>query len=170
MTENPSISAMKTLALIDEIEARVNATTEGPWYREYSDVVSLQPDPRDSALQYDDPRNLRVMQGADHLDKKDRQGIANAEFFAHSKIDMQFLIALARRQAEQLANVREVTAEIGESEDFINVVISRCLRRALGDEPEPMYEYEEYEDEDEEFDECAKPPIRLKVRSDSPTD
>lgn len=128
---------MKTLALVDKIEERVNATSEGPWYREYSDVVSLQPDPRDSVMHYDDPRNLRIMQGPDHLDKKDRQGIANAEFFTHSKVDMQFLISLARRQAEQLANVRSVTADIGSSDNFLNVVIARGLRRALGDEPGP---------------------------------
>lgn len=147
MTDHPSIAAMKTLALVDEIEVRVNATSEGPWYREYSDVVSLQPDPRDAEM-YDDPRNLRVMRGPEHLDKRDRQGIANAEFFTHSKVDMQLLIALARRQAEQLANVRSVTADIGGSDNFLNVVIARSLRRALGDEPMPVFEAE---DEDGEY-------------------
>lgn len=157
MTDHPSIAAMKTLALVDEIDVRVNATTEGPWYREYSDVVSLQPDPRDSAMHYEDPRNLRIMQGPDHLDKRDRQGIANAEFFAHSRADVQFLIALARRQAEQLANVRSVTTEIGGSENFLNIVIARSLRRALGDEPQPIFCEDDGTDE-EDFDEAEEPP------------
>jgi hypothetical protein len=146
MTDHPSIAAMKTLLLVDEIEARVNATTEGPWYREYSDVVAVQPDPR-YADQYDDPQNLRISRGPEHLDKKDRQGIANAEFFAHSRADVLFLTALAKRQAEQLANVRSVTADIGGSDNFLNVVIARNLRRALGDEPEPPIYCEDSEDE-----------------------
>lgn len=158
MTDHPSIAHMKTHLLIDEIEARVNATTEGPWYREYSDVVALQPDPRDTEM-YDDPRNLRIMQGPDHLDKKDRQGIANAEFFAHSKVDVQFLIALARRQAGQIANIRSVTADIGGSDNFLNVVIARNLRWALGDEPAPVYEDGEDEHEaEEDFDEDIDSP------------
>lgn len=165
MTESSSTATMKTLAFIDEVEARLNATSEGPWYREYSDVVSLQPDPRDVHLHYDDPRNLRVMQGPEHLDKRDRQGIANAEFFAHCKVDVPALIAIARRQAEQLANVRSVTADIGGSDNFLNVVIARGLRRALGDEPDPgAYEYE-YEDDTEQI---ADPPHAVEQDDNYP--
>lgn len=142
MTEHPSVSQIKTLELIDRIEERVNAASEGPWFREYSDVVALQPDPR-QVDQYDDPQNLRIVRGADHLDKKDRQGISNADFIANSRVDVPALIAIARRQAEQLANVRSLTADIGGSDNFLNVVIARGLRRALGDEPEPIFVDEE---------------------------
>jgi hypothetical protein len=138
MTENPSIAQMKTLALVDAMEARAKATTEGPWYREYTDVVSFVADPKSAEL-YDDPANLRIMRGPEHLDRRDRQGIANAEFFVHSRDDVLFLADLVKKQAEQLANVRSVTADIGGSDHFLNVVIARSLRRALGDEPEPIW-------------------------------
>lgn len=146
MTEHPSVALEKTRDLVNEIEKRLNATTEGPWFREYSDVISLHPDPRDE--HYDDPRNLRVSRGPDHLDRKDRQGIANADFFAHCKTDVPFLIALVRRQAEQIANVRELTAEIGAGHDLLNLAISRNLRRALGDEIIALNETDTEDDDD----------------------
>lgn len=88
------------------IQARADAATEGPWFREYSDVVTAHPDPRDVEDGSDDPRGARVCRRAAHIDKRDRQGIADAEFIAHARTDVPALVALVREQAAKLDRIR----------------------------------------------------------------
>lgn len=90
---------------LNAIQARTDAATKAPWFREYSDVVTAHQDPRDVEEGYEDARNSRVVRGAPHLPKKDGQGIADAEFIAHARTDVPALLAL----------VRDLDARIGEA-------------------------------------------------------
>jgi hypothetical protein len=87
-------------ALLEPIQNRLNAATPGPWFREYSDVITSDPDPRDVEEGYDDPRSMRIVRAAPHLNKREPQGIKNADFIAAAPTD----------QARLLAAVQAVTA------------------------------------------------------------
>ena len=95
--------------VVDKIQARADKATAGPWFREYSDVVTARPDPRDVEEGYEDARNSRVVRGAPHLPKKDRQGIADAEFIAHARTDIPALLAMVREQRAAIERVRELS-------------------------------------------------------------
>lgn len=79
---------------LDEIEARANAATGGPWFRDYGDVMLSTPDPRD--VGYEEPRAERVVRRAEHQHLRDPQGIADAEFIAWCRTDVP---ALAQKTA-----------------------------------------------------------------------
>jgi len=98
---------------LEAIQSRADRATPGPWFREYSDVVTARPDPRDVEEGYEDPRDARVVRGAPHLPKKDRQGIADAEFIAHAPGDIHALLAIVREQAATLAAVRDLANSAG---------------------------------------------------------
>lgn len=77
---------------LDQVRERWAAATPGPWFREYSDVITNDPDPRDTEEGYDDPRSLRIVQGAPHLNKRDPQGINNATAIANAPTDVGMLL------------------------------------------------------------------------------
>lgn len=90
---------------LEQIRERLEAATPGPWFREYGDVITAHPDPRDTEEGYDDPRHARVVRAAPHLPKKDRQSIADADFIAHARTDVAFLLDLVKRQQEAIERV-----------------------------------------------------------------
>lgn len=104
----------ETTDRLDAIEARKNAATPGPWFREYGDVITAHPDPRDVEEGYDDPRNARVVRRAPHLAQKERQGINDAEFIANAPADVAWLLAELRKRDAQLDAVRELAADAAE--------------------------------------------------------
>ena len=61
-----------------ELKSAADTATPGPWFRQYGDVITSGPDPRD--IHSDAPRPAQVFSRAGHLDHRDRQGIRNANF------------------------------------------------------------------------------------------
>lgn len=68
-------------------EARrvAEAATEGPWFREYGDVILSTPDPQSLAEGYEDPQRARVFRRARHLPQNSPQAIADAAFAVGSR-------------------------------------------------------------------------------------
>jgi len=87
------MTADRIAALLEPIQNRLNAATPGPWFREYGDVITNEPDPRDVEEGYDDPRSLRIARAAPHLAKREPQGIRNADFIANAPTDQARLLA-----------------------------------------------------------------------------
>lgn len=82
------------MTTLDEIRTRVEAATEGPWFREYGDVITSDEDLRPSEQDADgNGPSLRICEKAPHLDRRDRQGINNAAFIAHARTDIPKLLA-----------------------------------------------------------------------------
>jgi len=79
--------------LLQPLKDRLAAATPGPWFREYGDVITTDPDPRDVEEGYDDPRSLRVVRAAPHLAKREPQAIKDATFIANAPTDQAKLIA-----------------------------------------------------------------------------
>ena len=94
---------------LEAIKARAEKATEGPWFRQYGDVITAEPDPRD--IHSDAPRDCRISRRAEHLDYKDPQGIKDAEFIAYSRTDVPKLVAaleaVQARLSEQASQFRE---------------------------------------------------------------
>ncbi len=78
---------MPDLPRLADIGERAEKATKGEWFREYGDVVTAADDPRDVADGYEEPRSARVVRRAPHLDMRDSQAIADAEFIAHARTD-----------------------------------------------------------------------------------
>jgi hypothetical protein len=128
MTEVQIDPAEEQRQKLAEIEARVNAATEGPW-----EIIG----------------GNEYLTGVDiHIGPSDEGGVRlrDAEFIAHTRADVPELLAIIREQAAQIAAVREVTDEIAAGRDLINLAISRNLRRALGDLPPIKWDDEDDED------------------------
>lgn len=115
---------------LEAITARADAATEGPWFREYGDVVLADDDPRD---QYDDePRYARVVRAAEHHDLRAPQALADATFIAESRTDVPALVNYARELRDENAQLRDVLKEVRSFhyedglEDGIGPVCSYC--------------------------------------------
>lgn len=113
-----------------EIEARADAATKGPW-----EIIG----------------GNEYLTGLDvHIGPSDEGGIRlrDAEFLAHARTDVPELLEIIRKQAAQIAAVREVTDEVEAGRDLINLAISRNLRRALGDLPPLQWDDDDDAEED----------------------
>ena len=117
-------------ALLQPLKDRLAAATPGPWFREYGDVITTDPDPRDVEEGYDDPRSLRVVRAAPHLAKREPQAIKDATFIAAAPTDQAKLIA-AIEAVESLAS-RTVNAPIEYSAGYLAQDILAALTQALG--------------------------------------
>lgn len=96
--------------LLQPMKDRLAAATPGPWFREYGDVITTDPDPRDVEEGYDDPRSLRVVRAAPHLAKREPQAIKDATFIASAPTDQAKLIA-AIEGVEALAGAWQARGE-----------------------------------------------------------
>lgn len=82
------------------------SATRGPWFREYGDVITSADDPRDVEEGYDEPRKMRVVRRAPHLDQGDPQGIANANHVVSWSPDVALAVAdLVACPCEKHANI-----------------------------------------------------------------
>lgn len=116
-------------ALLAPIRERLEAATPGPWFREYGDVITNDPDPRDVEEGYDDPRNLRVVRAAPHLAKKEPQGIRNADFIANAPTDLTRLLAAIEAVIGEIADTDLETNEAvqGDLADRILAAVESAL-------------------------------------------
>ncbi|MGK3957859.1 hypothetical protein ACLKOZ_16905 [Arthrobacter sp. R4] len=114
-----------------EIQARLDAATPGPWFREYGDVITAHPDPRDMEEGYEDPRHARVVRAAPHLPKKDRQAISDAEFIAAAPADVAYLLAELRKATRAAQTLGQVIEK--QCRDVLDVTGLHHLINADGD-------------------------------------
>lgn len=116
-------------ALLEPIQNRLNAITPGKWFREYSDVITSDPDPRDVEEGYDDPRSMRIVRAAPHLNKRESQGIRNADFIAAAPTDQARLIAAIEAVIGEIADTDLETNEAvqGDLSDRILAAVVAAL-------------------------------------------
>lgn len=130
LIEKARQEAEKQRQKLAEIEARADAATKGPW-----EIIG----------------GNEYLTGLDvHIGPSDEGGIRlrDAEFLAHARTDVPELLEIIRKQAAQIAAVREVTDEVEAGRDLINLAISRNLRRALGDLPPLQWDDDDDAEED----------------------
>ena len=109
------------MSTLEEIKKRAENATPGPWFRQYVDVVTTDPDPRD--IHSDAPRECRISRRAEHLDFKDAQGIRDADFIAHARTDVPKLVNALER-VEALLMLAEGTLGYGAG----GVVMAEAIR------------------------------------------
>jgi hypothetical protein len=86
------------------IRARAEVATAGPWFREYNSAVLAGPDEDSSSAEWD---AAQIAHCGKPRDKRDLQRINDADFIAHAREDIPYLLgllaALAPEPAETVA-------------------------------------------------------------------
>ncbi|MEQ4566201.1 hypothetical protein [Paenarthrobacter sp. CAP02] len=131
------MTATSIPALLEPIQNRLEVITPGKWFREYSDVIISDPDPRDVEEGYDDPRSMRIVRAAPHLNKREPQGIKNADFIANAPTDTARLLAAVKAAldvCQEFDDVAAANSGVPETKSFqsnrIRGVIEAALRGA----------------------------------------
>lgn len=99
----------------DAIRARAEAATPAPWFREFGDVITSNPDPRAEPWQ-EEPLAERIVRRAEHRDLRDPQGVADADFITHAREDVPALLDALNAAEEEVDRWRTMWDRHGKND------------------------------------------------------
>jgi hypothetical protein len=132
MNENNNIAPTGTEAGfdLDKLEALLNATTPGPWVRNFGNWNVVAPNESNGGL---DRYHVCTTEGRDY-----EQMSRNADFIVAAKTHMAAMIALARRAAPATSDMPDTTASASGDDPLLSLIwrINDTVLKALPNHPD----------------------------------